>query len=129
MALGLARFERVLQEEAAALFQSRVSRIQHGGTYNCRRMARFDMVSEHSFANAIDVLRLTLANGVTIDVVHHFGDRHQEPTSRESQFLRRVARRAYEENIFSVVLTPLFDPLHRDHFHLDMARYRVDGAR
>ena len=129
MALGLARFERVLQEEAAALFQSRVTRIQHGGTYNCRRMARFDMVSEHSFANAIDILRLTLANGVTIDVVRHFGDRDHEPTGRESRFLRRVARRAYDENLFSVVLTPLFDPLHRDHFHLDMARYRVDGAR
>jgi hypothetical protein len=129
MALGLARFERILQEEAAALFQSRVTRVQHGGTYNCRRMARFDMVSEHSFANAIDMLRFTLANGVTVDVVRHFGNRGQEPTSRESQFLRRVARRAYDENLFSVVLTPLFDPLHRDHFHLDMARYRVDGAR
>jgi hypothetical protein len=129
MALGLARFERVVQEEAAALFQSRVTRIQHGGTYNCRRMARFDMVSEHSFANAIDLLRLTLANGVTIDVVRHFGSRGEEPPARESQFLRRVARRAYNENLFSVVLTPLFDPLHRDHFHLDMARYRVDGSR
>lgn len=129
MALGFARFERILQEEAAALFQSKVIRMQHGGTYNCRRMARFDMVSEHSFANAIDLLRFTLANGVTIDVVRHFGNRDQEPTSRESQLLRRVARRAYDENLFSVVLTPLFDPLHRDHFHLDMARYRVDGAR
>jgi hypothetical protein len=129
MALGLARFERVLQDEAAALFQSRVIRIQHGGTYNCRRMARFDMVSEHSFANAIDLLRLTLANARTIDVVRHFGNREQEPASRESKFLRSVARRAYDENLFSVVLTPLFDPLHRDHFHLDMARYRVDGAR
>jgi hypothetical protein len=129
MALGIVRFERVLQEEAAALFQSKVARIQHGGTYNCRRMARFDMVSEHSFANAIDLSRLTLVNGVTIDVVRHFGNRDHEPTSRESQFLRRVARRAYDENLFSVVLTPLFDPLHRDHFHLDMARYRVDGAQ
>jgi hypothetical protein len=129
MALGIVRFERILQEEAAALFQSKVARIQHGGTYNCRRMARFDMVSEHSFANAIDLSRLTLVNGVTIDVVRHFGSRDHEPTSRESHFLRRVARRAYDENLFSVVLTPLFDPLHRDHFHLDMARYRVDGAR
>ncbi len=129
MALGLARFERILQDEASTLFQSRVTRIQHGGTYNCRRMARFDMVSEHSFANAIDLVRLTLANARTIDVVRHFGNREQEPASLESKFLRSVARRAYDENLFSVVLTPLFDPLHRDHFHLDMARYRVDGAR
>jgi len=28
-----------------------------------------------------------------------------------------------------VVLTPFFDRLHRDHLHLDLARYRVDGTR
>jgi hypothetical protein len=31
--------------------------------------------------------------------------------------------------VFSVVLTPYWDALHRDHFHLDLARYRVDGTR
>jgi hypothetical protein len=27
------------------------------------------------------------------------------------------------------VITPFFDALHRDHFHLDQARYRIDGSR
>jgi hypothetical protein len=27
------------------------------------------------------------------------------------------------------VLTPFFDDLHRNHFHLDLARYRNDGTR
>jgi hypothetical protein len=44
-------------------------------------------------------------------------------------FLRSLARRLYDEDVFSVVLTPFFDALHRDHFHLDLARYRLDGTR
>src|SRR5262249_55589096 len=70
MALGLARFERVLQEEAASLFGTRVARIHHAGTYSCRHMARFSgMVSEHSYANAIDVRSMTLDDGKTIAVL------------------------------------------------------------
>ena len=40
-----------------------------------------------------------------------------------------MANRLYDEGAFSVVITPFFDSLHRDHFHLDQARYRVDGSR
>lgn len=130
LALGLARFERVLQEEAESMLHARIKRIAHAGTYSCRHMARFSgMVSEHSYANAIDLKSMTLANGRTISVVRDFGSLDAEPATPEGQFLRRSARRAYDEKIFSVVLTPFFDALHRDHFHLDMARYRVDGTR
>jgi hypothetical protein len=130
MVLGLARFERVLQEEAEVHFAARVKRIDHAGTYSCRKMARFSsMVSEHSYANAIDLARMTLADGRTVSVVRDFGSLAAEPDRVEGRFLRRVARRAFDEAIFSVVLTPFFDARHRDHFHLDMARYRVDGTR
>ena len=130
MALGLARFERVLQEEAETQLQSRVKRIAHAGTYSCRHMARYrGWVSEHSYANAIDLRSMTLANGKTVVVLKDFGPLDSEPSAPESQFLRRSARRAYDEQIFSVVLTPFFDALHRDHLHLDMARYRADGTR
>jgi hypothetical protein len=47
----------------------------------------------------------------------------------EGRFLRSVATRLYDEGVFSVVITPFFDALHRDHFHLDQARYRNDGSR
>jgi hypothetical protein len=129
MALGLATFEHVLQEEALARFGTRVKRLVHAGTYSCRRMARFRMVSEHSYANAIDLQSVVLENGRSIGVAKDFGPLEDERATAEGQFLRAVARRAYDEKIFSVVLTPRFDALHRDHFHLDMARYRVDGTR
>jgi hypothetical protein len=93
-------------------------------------MARYTgWVSEHSYANAIDLRSMTLGNGRTVAVLKDFGPLDSEPQAAEGQFLRRAARRAFNENIFSVVLTPFFDALHRDHFHLDMARYRADGTR
>ena len=130
MALALARLEIVVQEEAQARFGSRVRRIEHGGTYSCRKMVRFrSMVSEHSYANAIDIRGFTLDDGRQISVLSHFGNTDSEPPAPRSQFLRTLARRLYDEAVFSVVLTPFFDRIHRDHVHVDLARYRVDGTR
>ena len=104
--------------------------IEQGGTYNCRRMARFqNLVSEHSYANAIDIRAFVLADGQRISVLRDFGPTGRPATSRKGIFLRQLSRRLYDEGVFSVVLTPYWDALHRDHFHFDMARYRVDGTR
>jgi hypothetical protein len=129
MALALARFETILQEEAQMYFGKRVTRVEHVGTYSCREMARYDLVSEHSYANAIDVSAFTLSNGKTISVERHFGRPVNEPKTAEGRFLRALAHRLYDDEVFSVVVTEFFDSLHRSHFHLDMARYRVDGSR
>lgn len=128
MALALADFERTVAEEARVLGR-RVVRIEQGGTYSCRKMARFTIVSEHSYANAIDVRSFTLDNGRRVTVSDHFGKLDREPATPEGRFLRSLARRLYDDGTFSVVLTRYFDELHRDHFHLDLARYRVDGTR
>ncbi|HEX8791120.1 MAG TPA: extensin family protein, partial [Polyangiaceae bacterium] len=61
MALALASFERIVQEEATRDFSVPVVRITQLGTYNCREMAAYPgWVSEHAYANAIDVARFTL---------------------------------------------------------------------
>jgi len=130
MALALASFERIVQEQASALFSSAVVRVQQLGTYNCREMAAFPgWVSEHAYANAIDLARFTLKSGLVIEVVRDF-DRGAGPPSRKAgAFLRTVSQRAFDEDVFSHVLTPFFDEHHRDHFHVDLARYRGDGTR
>lgn len=129
MALGLARFEQVLNEEAERYLGQSVARVEQGGTYNCRRMARFDLVSEHAYANAIDIRSITLKNGRNLSVLRTFGRVDAEPKRPEARFWRSVAQRLYDEGAFSVVITPFFDGLHKDHIHLDQARYRVDGSR
>jgi hypothetical protein len=61
MALALASYERILQEEARRVFASTVVRVEQMGTYSCRDIVRFrGVVSEHSYANAIDLARFSL---------------------------------------------------------------------
>lgn len=130
LGLALARFERVAAREAERHLGARLVAVEQGGTYNCRKMARFrGMVSEHSYANAIDLYAFRLADGRRISVAKDFGRPSTEPSSAASQFLRSLSRALYDEGVFSVVLTEYFDALHRDHLHLDLARYRVDGTR
>ena len=129
MALALARFEVVVQEEAERALGERVVRITQLGTYACREMAAYrGWVSEHSYANAIDVESFVLESGKHISVLRSF-ERGEETRTRAGAFLRALSRRAYDEELFSNVLTPFFDDLHRNHFHLDLARYRNDGTR
>lgn len=129
MALALARYETLLQEEATRTFGARVKRIGHLGTYNCRKMAAFDMVSEHSYANGMDVATITLVDGRRISVQKDFQATTAAPTTKNARFLRLVTQRAYDEGVFSNVITEYFDKLHQNHFHVDLARYRVDGSR
>lgn len=129
LALGLARFETVLSQQAQRYFGQEVSRIEQGGTYNCRKMARFDLVSEHAYANAIDIRSVTLKNGRKLSVLGGFGRIDEGPKRPEARFWRTLANRLFDEGAFSVVITPFYDSLHRDHIHLDEGRYRADGSR
>jgi hypothetical protein len=129
LALAVARFEELAQEAALLHLGRRIVRIKQMGTYNCRKMVRFDFISEHSYANAIDIKELWLEEGRRVRVREHFGPLDAPPPTAEGRFLRSLAERAYDTGVFSVVLTPFWDRLHADHFHLDLARYRVDGSR
>jgi len=128
-ALRLLEFERIAQEEAKELFGRRIARIEQLGTYACRMMAEYpDWVSEHSFANAIDIRAFVLVGGHRIEVERHFVQNGRPTKSKPALLLRRLARRLYDEGVFSVVLTPNFDRRHANHFHLDGAPYSVDGT-
>ncbi len=130
MALALASFERIVQKEALTSFGSPVARIDQIGTYSCREVAAYPgTVSEHSYANAIDLERFVLKNGTTIEVLRDFDLGEGTPKKLAGSFLRAVSRRANDEDVFSHVLTPFFNADHRNHFHLDLARYRADGTR
>lgn len=128
MALGLARFEEIVQEEAARHLgtdrRHRVYRIRHLGTYACREMAAYPgWVSEHSHANAIDIAWFQLANGRTISVREHY-----ENDDGAGRFLRALTRRLVDDRAFAAVLTPRFDAAHRGHLHLDWGPLWVDGT-
>lgn len=92
---------------------SPVSEIKVFGTFQCRKVAGNDRLSEHAFAKAIDVAGFVLADGREITVLH---DYHGEGS--EGAFLREIRQRACE--IFDVTLGPDYNADHANHFHLDV---------
>ncbi|HYJ31139.1 MAG TPA: extensin family protein [Allosphingosinicella sp.] len=107
-----------VQPEAQRRFRSPVRRIESFGTYACRPVnsqagAR---LSEHSFANAVDIAAFVLADGRRVTVLDDWnGDREDA-----RQFLRFVHREGCRR--FSVGLSPESDAFHRNHLHFDLGR-------
>lgn len=110
--------------EPAALrhFGSPVVEMRVAASYACRPInhRRGAKLSEHGYANALDVSRFTLANGRTITVKAGWNG-----PAAERRFLRDLHRGACET--FTTVLGPRFDRNHHDHFHMDLARRGRDG--
>lgn len=73
-------------------------------------------VSEHGRGRAIDISAIRLANGSEITVLKGWRK------WRQRRLLRRIHKGACGP--FGTVLGPDADRFHRDHFHLDTARYR-----
>lgn len=117
VAAALAMWEwNVVAPAAQRHFGSRVTAIEHFGSYNCRRMYGRDAGawSEHATANALDIAAFRFADGRRVSVV---GD--WEGTAEERAFLREVRDGAC--GLFATVLSPDYNAAHRDHFHLDQA--------
>ncbi len=87
-------------------------------SYSCRtRNSRPGAkLSEHAKGNAVDVAAIILADGRAISVREDWG------RGRKGRLLARLHRAACGP--FGTVLGPRSDRYHRDHFHLDVARYR-----
>jgi hypothetical protein len=99
---------------AIAIFGSDIARIEHLGSYSCRRLYGRDEGpwSEHASANAIDIAAFVLEDGTRISVLADWsGDQKQE------RFLREVRDDAC--GFFATVLSPDYNAAHADHFHLD----------
>jgi hypothetical protein len=120
VAAGLVLWQRHgLKEAARDMMGSSVTRIDHLGTYNCRRQygRKTGWVSEHASANAIDISEFTFLGGEKVSVLKGWNPRGGEPT-RGANFLRQAQDRACD--IFKVVLGPEANAAHENHFHLDM---------
>lgn len=73
-------------------------------------------MSQHATANAFDVSGFVLANGQRIILLKHWnGD------GPKAQFLREVRNGLCEW--FNVTLSPDYNALHADHFHVDMGPF------
>jgi hypothetical protein len=120
MARALAEWQiNAVQPLAQQILGSEVRRILQFGTYNCRaiRGNQVGFASQHSFVNALDVGGFKLANGQTISILHDWDAGSSKAQQARSTFLHQVSAQACDH--FSVMLSPDYNALHRDHLHLD----------
>lgn len=125
VAAALAVWEwNVVQPAAERLLGTRVERIEHFGSYNCRRLYGRDSGawSEHATADAVDIAGFRLADGRRITIAGDWtGD------DEEARFLREVRNGACD--LFATTLSPDYNAAHRDHLHLDQAERGAMGWR
>ncbi|QPQ54250.1 extensin family protein [Allosphingosinicella flava] len=125
VAAALALWEwHVVQPAALKHFGKKVARIDHLGSYNCRRIygQSEGAWSEHATANAVDVAGFRLEGGQRISVLNDW-----DGTPAERAFLRDVRSGACD--LFATVLSPDYNAAHRDHLHLDQAARGEMGWR
>ncbi|MEM8876418.1 MAG: extensin family protein [Pseudomonadota bacterium] len=114
--------ETVVQPAARRYFGQDVREIDVAASYSCRpRNNRHGAkLSEHGFANALDVSGFTLSDGRKVKLLTGYRGRRDE-----SAFWREVEAGACGP--FKTVLGPRHDRAHRDHFHFDLAQHGGDG--
>jgi hypothetical protein len=125
VAAALALWEwHVVQPAALEHFGTKVTAIDHYGSYSCRRLYGRSSGgwSEHSTANAVDVAAFRLEDGRRISVVADW--KGEGPRAR---FLRDVRDGACR--LFATTLSPDYNEAHRDHLHLDQAGRGAMGWR
>jgi hypothetical protein len=125
MAVGLLLWQtQVLQPLAQRQFSASVARIEHYGSYSCRRLYGRSTGgwSEHASGNAIDVSAIVLSDGTRMSVLRDWA----APT-KKGRFLH--AARDGACTLFSTVLSPDYNAAHRDHLHIGLANRGGMGWR
>lgn len=120
LALATVRYlERVVQPAAADHLSRPVIALEHRGGFSCRSVRGLNggPLSEHAYANAIDVFKFVLEDGLPVTVEHRW-----DGGNGTGAFLAEVGRRAGRH--YSTVLGPDDDARHADHFHLGLGRPR-----
>jgi hypothetical protein len=125
VAAALRLWERdYVQPAAERQVGVRVTRIDHFGSYSCRRLyGRSDGGwSEHATANAVDIVAFRLADGRRVSVLADWSG-----STEEAAFLRSVRDGACD--LFATTLSPDYNAAHRDHLHLDLSNRGRSGWR
>lgn len=89
------------------------------GTYCCRLTSGGGM-SNHSYADAIDVYGFVDSSGERYILEDHWEHNTTTPTTRKGRVLYEIAQALYNSGAFNLVLTPNYNSEHDNHFHLDM---------
>ncbi len=105
-----------VQPAAEIAFGQKLVKIETMGTYSCRNIygGRSGRLSQHAFANAVDVSGFVLADGRRVTVL---GDWNGDAQARH--FFKLIHGSACKR--FGTVLSPEYNAAHADHLHFDMS--------
>lgn len=122
IALRLAMWEyHSLQPAAADLMGTPVDRILHIGSYNCRVMRTSTgpstRMSTHATANAVDITGFVFADGTRSTLLADW-----DSPGPVAAFLRAARDGACQW--FGLTLSPDYNRLHADHFHMQTAGWQ-----
>ncbi len=109
-----------LNELSALAREMDTVEIAHIGTYNCRVISGTQTLSQHSFAQAIDLAGFTLEGGDYLTVLDDWEDNVPEPATFAGQWLKTLADAMWDQSIFNIILTPNYNAAHDNHFHVDL---------
>jgi hypothetical protein len=92
-----------------------------GAPFQCRPIAgrRDHRLSEHAYANAIDIGGFKLANGRVVTIAQSW----RRGSDQEKAFLRDVRGGACR--YFQAVLSPDYNRAHANHLHFDLGRDKI----
>jgi hypothetical protein len=122
LASGFTDWTRDIVRPAAKKFLgSGLARIETSGTYSCRRVGGNGSLSQHAYANAVDVFAFVTEDGRKISVLGGWNG-----NADEQKFLRHLHKEACGR--FGTVLGPSYNREHANHFHFDMAASRINGT-
>lgn len=109
-----------LADTAVDLRPDDVVGIRHWGSYSCRTIAGTATLSQHGYADAFDLTGFELRDGSLVTLVDHWEHDTDRPRTDEGSLLYDAAWRWYDQQVWSVVLTPNYNLAHDDHFHVDL---------
>ena len=110
---------RALADTAVDVLPFDAVTLLHMGTYNCRVISGTDTLSEHAFANAIDIYGFEMATGDYYTLVADWEHNTSQPSGQAAQWLYEAAHRWDDEDIWNIILTPNYNAAHDNHFHVD----------
>ncbi|MCC6555584.1 MAG: extensin family protein [Polyangiaceae bacterium] len=138
----LKELEKVARDVGVEVYGRAPSRIVHLGAYSCRRIAAYpDFLSEHGLGNGIDISGFDFAplpkggslpeglpkafkTAFEVRLLPHWKARSGH-AAIHARFLKTLARKLVaRKDIFRVLLGPGY-PGHDNHFHFDVAPYRL----
>jgi hypothetical protein len=130
MAIRLGRWvKESLEPEVQKTYRTQLAALDVGGSYSCRNIygkpfgGRFaGRLSEHAFANAIDIGGFKLADGRSIGYIKHW-----RAKDGSSDFFLATSTSACE--IFNTTLTPDYDRFHANHIHVDASPRKEGDAK